>query len=149
MLELGVHGSPNAGWAGFSAQEPGKGILFGVTKDDGNSGWWAPMALNVEGEVGIGLDSMLDPDEKLHVAGKIKATEGFCIDDDCIAQPGYLAAYAATIEADPALGALEGHIFPDRPPVIYPHPDANFPCVRSGTIIKNVILYSYCSRIFI
>lgn len=37
------------------------------------------------------------------------------IDDDCIAQPGYLAAYAATIEADPALGALEGHIFPDRP----------------------------------
>ncbi len=37
------------------------------------------------------------------------------IDDDCIAQPGYLSAYAATIKADPSLGALEGRIFPDRP----------------------------------
>jgi GT2 family glycosyltransferase len=37
------------------------------------------------------------------------------IDDDCIAQPGYLVAYAATIKADSSLGALEGRIFPDRP----------------------------------
>ena len=37
------------------------------------------------------------------------------IDDDCIAQPGYLSAYAATIKADPLLGAPEGRIFPDRP----------------------------------
>lgn len=37
------------------------------------------------------------------------------IDDDCIAQPGYLAAYAAAVETDSALGALEGRIFPDRP----------------------------------
>ena len=37
------------------------------------------------------------------------------IDDDCIAQPGYLSAYAATIKTNPSLGALEGRIFPDRP----------------------------------
>ena len=37
------------------------------------------------------------------------------LDDDCIAQPGYLAAYAAAIEDDPDLGVLEGRIFPDRP----------------------------------
>jgi GT2 family glycosyltransferase len=37
------------------------------------------------------------------------------IDDDCIAQPSYLSAYAATIKDDPSLGALEGRIFPDRP----------------------------------
>ena len=37
------------------------------------------------------------------------------IDDDCIAQPGYLAAYESAIKSDPTLGALEGRIFPDRP----------------------------------
>ena len=37
------------------------------------------------------------------------------IDDDCIAQPGYLAAYGSAIKSDPTLGALEGRIFPDRP----------------------------------
>lgn len=37
------------------------------------------------------------------------------IDDDCIAQPGYLAAYEKVIKSDPYLGALEGRIHPDRP----------------------------------
>jgi GT2 family glycosyltransferase len=37
------------------------------------------------------------------------------IDDDCIAQPGYLSAYADTIKTDSSLGVLEGRIFPDRP----------------------------------
>jgi GT2 family glycosyltransferase len=37
------------------------------------------------------------------------------IDDDCIAQTGYLSAYAATIKIDHSLGVLEGRIFPDRP----------------------------------
>ena len=37
------------------------------------------------------------------------------IDDDCIAQPGYLSAYEKAIESDPNLGALEGRIYPDRP----------------------------------
>ena len=51
MLELGIHGGANtAGWAGFSAQEPGKGIVFGVTKDAGS--WWGPMALRA---AGVGL----------------------------------------------------------------------------------------------
>jgi GT2 family glycosyltransferase len=37
------------------------------------------------------------------------------IDDDCIAQKGYLSAYAAIIKNNPSIGALEGRIFPDRP----------------------------------
>jgi len=37
------------------------------------------------------------------------------IDDDCIAQPGYLLAYEKAIKSDPNLGALEGRIYPDRP----------------------------------
>jgi GT2 family glycosyltransferase len=37
------------------------------------------------------------------------------IDDDCIAQPGYLSAYEKAIKSDPNLGALEGRIYPDRP----------------------------------
>jgi GT2 family glycosyltransferase len=37
------------------------------------------------------------------------------IDDDCIAQPGYLTAYAQTIENASELGVIEGRIFPDRP----------------------------------
>jgi GT2 family glycosyltransferase len=37
------------------------------------------------------------------------------IDDDCIAQAGYLSAYEKAIESDPNLGALEGRIYPDRP----------------------------------
>ncbi|HAE10756.1 MAG TPA: hypothetical protein DCG39_03845 [Opitutae bacterium] len=37
------------------------------------------------------------------------------IDDDCIAQPGYIAAYANAIESNSSLGVIEGRIFPDRP----------------------------------
>ena len=37
------------------------------------------------------------------------------IDDDCIAQPGYLAAYENAIKSDSSLGLIEGRIFPDRP----------------------------------
>lgn len=37
------------------------------------------------------------------------------IDDDCIAQKGYISAYAAIIKNNPSIGALEGRIFPDRP----------------------------------
>ena len=36
------------------------------------------------------------------------------IDDDCIAQPGYLAAYCKAIHENPSVGVLEGRIFPDR-----------------------------------
>ena len=36
------------------------------------------------------------------------------IDDDCIAQPGYLSAYGKAIEENPSVGVLEGRIFPDR-----------------------------------
>ena len=37
------------------------------------------------------------------------------IDDDCIAEPEYLSAYYNAIKANPAVGVLEGRIFPDRP----------------------------------
>ena len=36
------------------------------------------------------------------------------LDDDCIAQEGYLNAYAKTIKANPDVQVLEGRIFPDR-----------------------------------
>ena len=36
------------------------------------------------------------------------------IDDDCIAQPGYLSAYCKAIGKNPSVGVLEGRIFPDR-----------------------------------
>ena len=36
------------------------------------------------------------------------------IDDDCIAQPGYLSAYSKVIRENPSVGVLEGRIFPDR-----------------------------------
>ena len=36
------------------------------------------------------------------------------IDDDCIAQPGYLSAYGKAIKENPSVGVLEGRIFPDR-----------------------------------
>ncbi len=36
------------------------------------------------------------------------------IDDDCIAQPGYLSAYSKVIRGNPSVGVLEGRIFPDR-----------------------------------
>jgi FkbM family methyltransferase len=37
------------------------------------------------------------------------------LDDDCIAEPGYLSAFAKEIKDDPKLKVLEGRIFPDRP----------------------------------
>ena len=37
------------------------------------------------------------------------------LDDDCIAQKGYLAAYAAAISKNPNLLVFEGRIFADRP----------------------------------
>jgi GT2 family glycosyltransferase len=37
------------------------------------------------------------------------------IDDDCIAQAGYLSAYCEAIQQSPSVGVLEGRIFPDRP----------------------------------
>ena len=37
------------------------------------------------------------------------------IDDDCIAQPGFLLAYQNAIMLNPDLGALEGRIYPERP----------------------------------
>jgi len=37
------------------------------------------------------------------------------IDDDCIAQPGYLLAYANAVEENPTVDVFEGRIFPDRP----------------------------------
>ncbi|MBT3638297.1 MAG: glycosyltransferase [Opitutae bacterium] len=37
------------------------------------------------------------------------------IDDDCIAQTGYLSAYSKAIRENPSVGVLEGRIFPDRP----------------------------------
>ena len=37
------------------------------------------------------------------------------IDDDCIAQPGYLLAYANAVEENPNVDIFEGRIFPDRP----------------------------------
>lgn len=37
------------------------------------------------------------------------------IDDDCIAQKGYLLAYLKAIEGNPKVDLFEGYIFPDRP----------------------------------
>jgi GT2 family glycosyltransferase len=37
------------------------------------------------------------------------------IDDDCIAQKGYLLAYLNAIEENPHVDLFEGYIFPDRP----------------------------------
>ena len=37
------------------------------------------------------------------------------LDDDCIAQEGYLNAYAKAIKANPDVQVLEGRIFADRP----------------------------------
>jgi GT2 family glycosyltransferase len=37
------------------------------------------------------------------------------IDDDCIAQKGYLVAYSKAIEGNPNVDLFEGYIFPDRP----------------------------------
>jgi GT2 family glycosyltransferase len=37
------------------------------------------------------------------------------IDDDCIAQKGYLVAYSKAIEGNPKVDLFEGYIFPDRP----------------------------------
>ncbi len=37
------------------------------------------------------------------------------IDDDCIAQKGYLMAYSKAIEENPEVDLFEGYIFPDRP----------------------------------
>ena len=37
------------------------------------------------------------------------------IDDDCIAQKGYLLAYLKAIEKNPKVDLFEGYIFPDRP----------------------------------
>ena len=37
------------------------------------------------------------------------------IDDDCIAEPGYLSAFFKAVNENPFIGALEGRIFPDRP----------------------------------
>ncbi len=37
------------------------------------------------------------------------------IDDDCIAQKGYLQAYFEAIEENPSVDLFEGYIFPDRP----------------------------------
>lgn len=36
------------------------------------------------------------------------------IDDDCIAQPGYLNAYANAVKKNPTVDVFEGRIFPDR-----------------------------------
>ncbi len=36
------------------------------------------------------------------------------IDDDCIAQPGYLSAFGKAIDENPLVGLFEGRIFPDR-----------------------------------
>lgn len=36
------------------------------------------------------------------------------IDDDCIAQPGYLSAFGKAIDENPSVGLFEGRIFPDR-----------------------------------
>ena len=36
------------------------------------------------------------------------------IDDDCIAQTGYLSAFGKAIEENPSVGLFEGRIFPDR-----------------------------------
>ena len=37
------------------------------------------------------------------------------LDDDCIAQKGYLAAYATAITENPNVLVFEGRIFADRP----------------------------------
>ncbi|MBH45182.1 MAG: hypothetical protein CMC93_01020 [Flavobacteriaceae bacterium] len=37
------------------------------------------------------------------------------IDDDCIADPGYLAAYFSAINQNPTNSIFEGRIYPDRP----------------------------------
>ena len=37
------------------------------------------------------------------------------IDDDCVAQKGYLLAYLDAIEQNPNVDLFEGYIFPDRP----------------------------------
>jgi GT2 family glycosyltransferase len=37
------------------------------------------------------------------------------LDDDCIAQKGYLAAYSISIRKNPHIFVYEGRIFPDRP----------------------------------
>jgi GT2 family glycosyltransferase len=37
------------------------------------------------------------------------------IDDDCVAQKGYLLAYLNAIEQNPNVDLFEGYIFPDRP----------------------------------
>lgn len=36
------------------------------------------------------------------------------LDDDCIAQPGYLLAYANAVKNNPTVDVFEGRIFPDR-----------------------------------
>ena len=37
------------------------------------------------------------------------------LDDDCIAQDGFLNAYSNAIDANPDIDVFEGRIFPDRP----------------------------------
>lgn len=41
------------------------------------------------------------------------------IDDDCIAQKGYLPAYLNAIEGNPNVDLFEGYIFPDRPKITW------------------------------
>jgi GT2 family glycosyltransferase len=48
-------------------------------------------------------------------ASKAKGEWIVFIDDDCIAQKGYLLAYFNAIEENPKVDLFEGYIFPDRP----------------------------------
>jgi GT2 family glycosyltransferase len=48
-------------------------------------------------------------------ASKVSGEWIVFIDDDCIAQKGYLLAYLKAIEGNPKVDLFEGYIFPDRP----------------------------------
>ena len=59
--------------------------------------------------------------EKIGTRGKSKCRSSsrkgewiIFIDDDCIAQPGYLSAFGKAIDENPSVGLFEGRIFPDR-----------------------------------